>query len=116
MPKLIDRTAVVLRPKHAFLDWLHGCPDPPDFITLESIQEDGANIYLIKEIVDLSKADAVLRKLAPRILEAELAAWYTNEDAWPEKLDYKTLKRLFEVRVESMVVDMVDRPIRREEL
>jgi hypothetical protein len=117
MVQIVNRAAVVLRPKQAFVDWLHGCPDPPTFITLEDLLERGENsVYLIPDIEDLSETDKVIKKMAPAILEAELEGWYTNEDAWPKKLDYNTLHQLFEVKVPSMVIDILDRPIRREKL
>ena len=111
----LNRAAVILIPKQPFVDWLHSTPDPPDFITLDYLLEQGDHhVYLIPEVEDLSTAPEVIERLAPAILEQELGAWYTNTAAWPERLDYGTLVEFFEVMLSSEVTDTVSGAIRRE--
>ena len=40
------------------------------------------------------------------IFEEELAGWYTDEEAWPKKMDLRLFKQWFHVKVHEIVLDI----------
>jgi hypothetical protein len=45
----------------------------------------------------------------------ELEGWYTDESAWPKDRSLATFLEWFDVEFSTMVVDLVDAPLQREE-
>ena len=113
----INRAAIILRHKQAFVDWLDSTPGPPDYITLKGIHEHGDHVVnLIPQTKTEEEFEEILRDMAPGMLAAELAYFCDDEDAWPEKLDVATLREFFDVMTESCVVDTVPGPLKRERM
>lgn len=113
---LIYRSAVVVKPRQAFLDWLNGI-DPADNPSLSELRED-CRVYLVpdfEDAPDIEKAiDKYVRNNFMGIFVNELEAWYTDPDKFPE-LTYKKFEEWFEITTHSMIFDTVDKPISKEE-
>ncbi len=71
----LNRSAIVVKPKQRFLDWLHTADPTSHGITFLDVGRE-PTIYLIPECdTDEDLAD-VLRELCEVILEEQLAGWY----------------------------------------
>jgi hypothetical protein len=51
-----------------------------------------------------------------RIFELELEAWHTDPVDWPKTRDYPTFCQWFAVEADSLIVDLEDRLLEREDI
>ena len=100
---LVNRSALLVEPANAYLEWAKTCPDAEPDLTLENVGGEGT-VYLIPEMYPTP--DTWLRRNFKTIFEHELAAWYTDDSIWPRDCSFKAFKRYFNVRFVSMVFDM----------
>lgn len=111
----INRAVVVIKPKQPFLDWVNSTEDEGDEdITLAEIQEDHS-VYLVKSYEEIGGHLKVLRVVYDEIFENELWGWCTDESLWPQKRDYATFKKWFDIEAHSLVFDLCEGDIVREE-
>jgi hypothetical protein len=99
---MINRSAVVVRPKQPYIDWALGLDDSgltPDVETEQTI-------YLFPSFDDDVQGKRILRKHYQVIFESELEAWHLLEDDWPQKRTYALFLNWFEVSFHSMVEDL----------
>jgi hypothetical protein len=50
------------------------------------------------------------------IFEEQLDGWYRVPSSWPVNRDFDMFKRWFEYRFHSMLVDLCEDPLERDEL
>ena len=105
MPTL-NRTAIVLRPKQPFIDWINECDPDGRPVTLEEVSDDNT-VYLISEDRD-DNVERAMRGYWREIFEEELFGWYTDESLWPKRLTYTMFRKWFDVEVHSVVRELGD--------
>jgi len=115
MMQVINRTAVVIRPKQPFVDWLNSIPDEDIDFTLERVSKDNIT-YLIPEYDNPDEALACIKEIYSYIFKFELFGWYTDEEPWPKNRTWKMFQEWFEIEINSEVFDLVDEAIEKEEL
>lgn len=106
---VVDRTAVIIRPKQKFIDWFNDLyPDEP--LTHEDIEP---SIYLISDEGNHYEEafEAHFKKRFDRYFKMELENWESNKKKWPQKRTYKMFIEWFDVQVSGMVYDMEKTPI-----
>lgn len=102
----IDRSAIIIRPKQGFIDWLNSVFPEDGF---EYSNFVNPTIYLVDdEIEDLEKW---LRKKFDTFFMLELEKWNTNINKWPKSRNYKMFREWFEVSISGSVFDLEKRPI-----
>lgn len=101
---MLNRAALIVRPKQLFLDWAAGLDDSglvPDV--------DGEKtVYLVPEFESDEEGLRVLKRVYAEIFERELDGWHTDPSAWPQKRDFKTFQQWFSIELHSVVEDVVD--------
>jgi len=99
-----------------FVDWINStnAPDDSTVTTIEDVNND-PNVYLIPEYEDDRELKRILPKIIECIWEAELMCWYIDETTWPKDRSMKKSKEWFEFEISSMVMDIMDVPLMREE-
>ena len=104
----INRSAVILKPKQPFIDWIN------KFETENIITElKEATIYLVDdEIDDLEKW---LKKNYSDFFELELVEWNTNKKEWPQKRSYNMFKEWFNADISTFIYDLERYPIHKNE-
>jgi len=107
---MLNRSAVVVKPKQPFLDWLRTADPTSGGITLGELEQD-PTIYLIPECDTEGDVRKALRKLCGEIFVEELAAWWTDEKSWPQDRGFTVFCRWFEWQHHSMLIDLYDRPL-----
>ena len=106
----INRNAIVVKPKEALFNWVNSIyPDSPVSGVDEGI------VYLIKEKDSNYQIENWLKRNFDEIFQNELNNWHTDESAWPPKRTYRQFKEWFDVEIHSMIVDMEDDEIIKEE-
>lgn len=99
---MLNRSAVVVRPKQPYIDWALGLDDSG----LAPTADDERAVYLIPEYDDDVEAMEILSQAYDIIFEAELDAWHTDESAWPKNRTFAMFREWFEVEFHSMVDDL----------
>ena len=110
---MLNRSAVVVRPKQPFLEWLHRADPTSGSITLNELEQD-PTIYLIPECDTEGDVRRVLRKLCREIFVEQLAAWWTDEKSWPQDRGFAVFCRWFEWQHHSMLIDLCDESLSDE--
>lgn len=103
----IDRIAILVRPKQAFLDWANQVYDDG-----ETFDEDGeCNIYLVRLMETRETLAEWLVLNFDQLFDNELNDWYTDEQDWPQERTYDMFAEWFDVEVHSMVLDLEEGPV-----
>lgn len=101
---MLNRAALIVRPKQPFLDWATGLDD-------SGLVPDAAGeqtVYLVPEFESDEEGQRVLKLVYAEIFERELDGWHTDPSAWPKKRDFKTFQEWFSIELHSVVEDVVD--------
>ncbi len=100
---MLNRAALIVRPKQPYLDWAAGLDDSglvPDV-------EGEKTVYLIPEFESDEEGLRVLKRIYAEIFERELDSWHTDPLAWPQKRDFRTFQQWFSIELHSVVEDVV---------
>ncbi len=101
---MINRTAVLLRPKAPYLTWARGLDDSG----VEPNLNDERTVYLIPDYKTPEEAWQLLEHCFDEIFERELWAWHTDESNWPNGRDFPMFREWFEIEFNSEVLDLCD--------
>ena len=108
----INRSAVILLPTEACLDWVKSCPGSFSDLPLGEAERE-PTVYLIPEA--RKGPDDYIRKHCKTIFEEELNSWYTDPDMWPKDRSFKTFKKFFTILVTTSVYDLGNGAIVKDE-
>jgi hypothetical protein len=108
--KLVNRSALVLKPTAKMLDWINSVGEESNPVTLEEAQEM-TNAYLLPDFEDDEEQATFIRFRAKKLFEHELEAWCTDPAKWPTVRNHKTFLAWFRVEVSHMVFDLAGDPI-----
>ena len=111
----INRSALLIKPGQAFLDWLHEADPTSAHLTLEDLQRE-PTIYLLAECDNEDQAMDYLAESVTDIFEEQLNEWYRVPATWPKRRDRATFQRWFEFSFHSVIVDLCDDILEHEEL
>ncbi len=112
----VNRTAVVIKPKQPFVDWLNSIPGESSDNTLETVSSENLT-FLIPDFFGPVESMDYIKEEYSQIFEYELFGWYTAEELWPVKRDLKIFQKWFSIEINSEVIDLVDdEDIEKEEL
>ena len=78
----LNRSAILVRPKSAFLDWLHGADPTSVTLTLADLSLE-PTIYLVPECGDVEDERAPLKTVFSTIREDQLNGWSRDLAPWP---------------------------------
>ena len=109
----LNRSALVVKPKQPFLDWLHKADPTSLELTMSDLIRE-PTIYLIPECDTNEDLTDVLRELCEEIFEEQLAGWFTVTATWPRDRSFDVFCRWFAYEHHSMLVDLCDEPLIRD--
>jgi hypothetical protein len=110
----INRSAVIVLPAQPFLDWLHRADPTSAALSLEDLRREPTT-YLLPEYDTEEEARGYLREYGSEIFEEQLDGWYRAPSAWPVDRTFDTFIRWFECSFHSVLVDLCDDPLMRDE-
>ena len=111
---LVNRTAVIIIAKQPFLDWLQAVDPTSRQLKLDDLNME-ASIYLLPDSDSDQQAEKNLRKICKQIFAHELDGWWSETSTWPQDLSYGVFAKWFDWQHHSMVFDVTEAPLRREE-
>ena len=107
---MLNRSAIVVKPRQPFLDWLYSADPTSHRLTLRDLTRD-PTIYLIPECDTEEDVHEVLRELCEEIFVEQLAGRFRDEATWPRDLGFDVFSRWFGFQHHSMLVDLSDEPL-----
>lgn len=112
----VNRSLAIIKPRQAFLDWLLSLPIEwaEGELTLAELRED-CNVFLIPMFESLDEAHRFMLARWEMIFEGELADWCDDLSYWPETLSLELFEAWFEIEVHSIVADLDESTLEREE-
>ncbi|WP_148253241.1 hypothetical protein [Aidingimonas lacisalsi] len=107
--KLLNRSALSVKPTQAFLDWVNSLEPTvgDEDLTLDDVDRE-STVYLIPEMDTPEALEAFVRERYMEILECELRAWEEDERQWPETLDWALFQRFLRIEHSYLAVDLDD--------
>ncbi|GGX97820.1 hypothetical protein GCM10007160_26820 [Litchfieldella qijiaojingensis] len=107
--KLLNRSALSVKPTQAFVDWINSLEPTvgDDDLTLADVDRENT-VYLIPEMDTPEALEAFVRERYMEILESELRAWEEDERQWPEILDWALFQRFVQVEHSYLAIDLDD--------
>ena len=104
---MLNRSAVVVRYRVAFRDWLRSIG-----VEEEEFQDHGdKSIYLIGECDYPEDQEEVLRESSSAIFYEEVSAWHLDPEQYPYFNDVTLFTAWFEIEFFDMVSDALDEPL-----
>ncbi len=101
---MLNRTALILRPKRPFQDWLKSFENNDDAPELERDH----SVYLVPAIDYYDELDAILKDVFSVLFESELENWNADESTWPDRRTLRMFNDWFNVELHTMIVDICD--------
>ena len=104
---MLNRSAIVVKPRQPFLDWLHTADPTSRRLTLGDLVRE-PTIYLIPECDTEEDVHQVLCELCEEIFVEQLAGWFRDEGGWPQDRSFEVFCLWFDFQHHSMLVDLDD--------
>jgi hypothetical protein len=108
---MLNRGAVIVRPRQPFLDWAAKLDDSG----LLPNPNDEQTVYLIPEYDDDIDALQILSEGYDVIFQAELEGWHTRQSDWPKSRTFAMFREWFDIEFHSVVEDLCDYSIEDDE-
>jgi hypothetical protein len=109
----INRGVLVLIHQPAFYNWVLSFDPDSGFDFQEEPMEISS--YLISDEIDPHELEDEVFALHPFLFEHELVGWTEDESVWPAKRDFETFRTFFKWQYSSLVFDLEEIPLVREE-
>ena len=109
----VNRSLLIVRAKKPFLGWLKSLPDPAN-VTMSEVNEDNT-VYPLPDFENDKEQDEILSHVFGLIFEEQLMGWSQDDRDWPSDRSFAVFKEWFDVEFHSLVLDLVDEPLMRED-
>ena len=109
----LNRSAIVVRPKLPFLEWLHSADPTSATLTLADLALE-PTIYLVPECADAEEQRAALHTVFETIFENQLDGWWRDRTTWPTPRSFGTFTSWFDCQFHSTLLDLADEPLIEE--
>lgn len=106
------RSAMLLKVKQPFKDWLHSI-EPEEFNDFMDDQLNEGEVYLLPDYETVKEMQTWLKNNYDDIFTEALNDWYVDEDVWPENRTFEMFNQWFEYSLHTMVLDTVKGTIRK---
>ena len=104
----INRYAIILKPKKPFFDWINKVePNDPQY------EVDESNIYLVSD--EIHDVEGWLKKNFTKFFVYELEDEILDKKNWPKNRNYKMFKQWFNVEFSTMIYDLENNPVYKED-
>ncbi len=110
----INRSVVVVKARQPFLDWTQSLPDPLENLTLERLHDD-CHAYLFPHWDAHEEREELLAEVYDFLFDQELFGWHRDARAFPRNRTLMGFREWFDVEFHSVVVDLVEGDIVKEE-
>jgi len=109
----LNRSAIIVRPKRPFLEWLHAADPTSAALTLADLALE-RTIYLVPECADGEQERAALQTVFRTIFENQLDGWWRDRATWPSSRSFGMFGQWFDCQFHSTLLDLADEPLIEE--
>ena len=109
----LNRSAIVVRPKLPFLEWLHSADPTSATLTLADLALE-PTIYLVPECADGEQERDALQTVFRTIFENQLDGWWRDRTMWPSSRSFGTFRQWFDCQFHSTLLDLAAEPLIEE--
>lgn len=106
----LNRSAIIVKPKQPFLDWLHATDPTSRELTLPDLARE-PTVYLLPECDTEEDVREILAELCEEIFAEQLAGWFNDETTWPQDRSLEIFCRWFDFQHHSMLIDLSADPL-----
>jgi hypothetical protein len=110
----INRQVAVIKPKTPYVDWINSLPDMDEQMDIEDLRTDCTAILLPHFDHDEASLKFIKSQYT-KIFELELDSWSADKSAWPDKRNYPTFLKWFDIEFHSEILDFVEDAIEKED-
>jgi hypothetical protein len=111
---MLNRSAVVVRPKQPYIDWSKQV-FPESDLAFDPSKPDALPVFLLPDVAYSDDVTTLVEKNFRYFFEHWLGAWCTDESRWPKRRTRKMFKEWFDFSIHTWVDDVVDFPYERLE-
>ena len=113
LPTQLNRCAILLTPKQPFIDWANGVDsEGPRFE--DTFQDEGEPVFLGPDVNTIDETRAFVVENFDYFFDFYLEMWYVDETKWPQGRTVEMFQHWFDVRIHSIVENVVDAPLNEE--
>ena len=102
--EIVNRFALIVRPKRRFLEWANALDLEGPRLTIESLP-GLTEVHLVEATFEAPDREALIDEYADAMWEQFLFGWSTDEDTWPQNRTAHTFRDWFDVTVVDGVFD-----------
>lgn len=113
--RLLNRTAITIRPKQPYLDWANSFTDGGPTFQVARARTYGT-AFLLPEAEFETEIEEWIAENSAWLFEFQLSAWSEDESSWPPDRGAKTFGEWFEVDIHETVVDLAEHELEVEEI
>ena len=106
----LNRSAIVVRPKLPFLEWLQSADPTSATLALADLALE-PTIYLVPECADAEQERAALQTVFRTIFENQLDGWWRDQTSWPSSRSFGMFSQWFDCQFHSTLLDLTDEPL-----
>jgi len=114
--RIINRTAVIIKPKKLFVEWLNTLPTTDEKVSLKEVREDECDVFLIPDFTFIEQSRRYVDGIYKTIFAIQLENWYLDKKLWPKRRSLRMFHDWFDVEYHSVMFDTIGDPIKRETL
>ena len=106
---MLNRSAIILIPKQPYADWANSLDeDGPRFEISDA--NDELTVFLGPDFDTVDEIDAFVTRHFDFFFEHWLFGWSTDPTQWPQRRTRRMFREWFDVRIHTMVEDVLDAP------
>jgi len=114
MRQVINRAAILVRPKESFARWAsHVCQNAHE-VTVEELRKE-ATVFMVEAVESEDDVERVMRRYSEEIFEFLLWECCSEKDLWPPRRDWETFREWVDADYYRLVLDLLRDGIKSEE-
>ncbi|MDD5456418.1 MAG: hypothetical protein PHV30_05225 [Candidatus Margulisbacteria bacterium] len=114
--EIADRSAVSIKPKQPFADWLNKIfPDEKQFTLKELLYSVNSSVYLIPPADTPEEVEEYLAAIFDSIFSNELITWVTVDSLWPQNRTFELFKSWFSWDIAPIIFDLAEEHVHDED-
>lgn len=106
----VKRTALVLKPRQAFWNWVKSIDPEFDRVPLDDNEPD---VYLLPDYETKEQMERWLKKNFDELFTEQMNNWYVDDSLWAQNRTFKLFNEYFDYSLHTMVWDGVEGAIQK---
>ncbi len=112
----VNRDALILYPKQALYDWANRIfGENEDYEPVDFTRHESGTVFLIEELYSPEQFEEWIKDNYEFFFMNMVEQWTPDETLWPTEVSYPMFQDWFHAVYHSMVLDVEETPLEREE-